>query len=187
MYHHFDPRLGGGESKCTTISTSGCGGSPLGARAANSSAGTWGRKSQCERFAATVCAKLEAGLSAQRIYQDGGERVFGLLPVGETVCGQAQGEPAGAGVANGVPAWRGDAGGFRPGSADRGTRRQDAPELGVACGAKLFAQGLQRGGNAAGYRDVPALPGERGSPFRGHPALAQLGQPQGGGSQGRLA
>lgn len=60
----------GGESKCITILTPGCGGSPLGARAANSSAGTLRRKSQCEPFAATVCAKLEAGLSAQRIYQD---------------------------------------------------------------------------------------------------------------------
>jgi transposase len=60
----------GGQSKCTTISTPGCGGSPLGAGAVNSSVGTLGRKSQCEPFGATVCAKLEAGLSAQRIYQD---------------------------------------------------------------------------------------------------------------------
>jgi transposase len=54
------------ESKCT-ISTSGSG--ELGREQTTSGNGP-GRRSQCERFAATIAGKLDAGLSAQRIWQD---------------------------------------------------------------------------------------------------------------------
>jgi IS30 family transposase len=41
------------------------------AKSANSTAGkSGGRKSQCEPFFGTIAAKVEVGLSAQRIYQD---------------------------------------------------------------------------------------------------------------------
>jgi len=52
-------------SKCTTNSTTGSDSGPPGALLVNS-----GPKSLCEGFAAAIGAKVEAGLSAQRIYQD---------------------------------------------------------------------------------------------------------------------
>ena len=58
------------ESKCTTISTTGSECGPPGANPAISTAGPLGRKSLCDGFAPAIEAKLEAGLSVQRIYQD---------------------------------------------------------------------------------------------------------------------
>jgi hypothetical protein len=52
------------------ISTAGSEGAEE-AKPANSTAGkNGGRKSQCEPLVATIAAKVEVGLSAQRIYQD---------------------------------------------------------------------------------------------------------------------
>jgi predicted transcriptional regulator len=59
------------------------------AKPANSTAGkNGGRKSQCEPLIATIAAKVEVGLSAQRIYQDlveenGFQR---FLRIGKTFC-----------------------------------------------------------------------------------------------------
>jgi len=55
--------------KCTTLSTAGSDGDAPGV-AHVSSAGTWARKSLCDAFRETICAKLNGGLSAQRIHQD---------------------------------------------------------------------------------------------------------------------
>ncbi len=52
-------------SKCTTNSTAGSDSGPPGTLACQS-----GPKSLCEAFAAAIGTKVEAGLSAQRIYQD---------------------------------------------------------------------------------------------------------------------
>ena len=57
------------EAKCTTISIAGSE-SVVGKEAAVSIAGRFGRKSWCGPFAETIGSKIEAGLSAQRIYQD---------------------------------------------------------------------------------------------------------------------
>ena len=66
MHHEPDHRLRGGCAlKCTTNSTTGSDSGPPGALLVNS-----GPKSLCEGFAAAIGAKVEAGLSAQRIYQD---------------------------------------------------------------------------------------------------------------------
>ena len=48
----------------------------------------------------------------------GGERICGVLPVGEAVRGAAQGEASRAGAADGMPTGRGDAGELRGGRAD---------------------------------------------------------------------
>jgi len=53
------------DSKCTTISTAG---SPP--KCTISTAGKTGRKSRCDALAQVIEAKVERGLSAQRIYQD---------------------------------------------------------------------------------------------------------------------
>ena len=58
------------QSKCTTISITGSVCGPTGSNPAISTAGPPGRKSQCDGFGSTIETKLEAGLSAQRIYQD---------------------------------------------------------------------------------------------------------------------
>jgi transposase len=57
-----------GESK-PAISTAGSGGSEV-SKAAISTAGFPGRRSHCELYRELIDEKLEAGLSAQRIYQD---------------------------------------------------------------------------------------------------------------------
>lgn len=57
------------EAKCTTISTPGAE-SVAGKQPAVSVAEPWGRRSRCEPFEAAIDAKMKAGLSAQRIYQD---------------------------------------------------------------------------------------------------------------------
>lgn len=57
-------------SKCATISTAGTESVGLLKVAAESITGKPGPKSLCLEFADTIEAKLEAGLSAQRIYQD---------------------------------------------------------------------------------------------------------------------
>ena len=70
MHHHFDP--GSGEqsgSKCTTISIPGSE-SVVGRKPAVSIADHLGRKSRRAPFEAEIGLKMEAGLSAQRIYQD---------------------------------------------------------------------------------------------------------------------
>ena len=56
------------ESKCTTISTPGSEGVG-GRRPGVSSYGHLGRKSRCEPFEAAIDSKMEAGLSAQRIWR----------------------------------------------------------------------------------------------------------------------
>ena len=56
------------DSKCTTILIAGSQ-SVIGSESA-SIAGRLGRKSWCESFETTIGSKMEAGLSAQRIYQD---------------------------------------------------------------------------------------------------------------------
>jgi transposase len=56
-------------AKCTGISTPGSEG-VLGGAPAVLRADHWGRKSRCEPFEAAIDAKMKAGLSAQRIYQD---------------------------------------------------------------------------------------------------------------------
>ncbi len=58
------------EAKCT-ISTAGISGSDEGPKCTSiSTPGSPGRRSQCAPFAAVILAKLDLGLSAQRIYQD---------------------------------------------------------------------------------------------------------------------
>jgi transposase len=57
------------DSKCTTISIPGSE-SVIGRELGASIAGRFGRKSWCEPFEAAIASKIEAGLSAQRIYQD---------------------------------------------------------------------------------------------------------------------
>ena len=57
------------EAKCTTISTPGAE-SVVGKQPAVSVAEPWGRRSRCEPLEAAIDAKMKAGLSAQRIYQD---------------------------------------------------------------------------------------------------------------------
>jgi hypothetical protein len=70
IYRHFDPRLGRGIGfKVYPISISGSE-SVIGREPAGSIAGRLGRKSWREPFEATINSKMEAGLSAQRIYQD---------------------------------------------------------------------------------------------------------------------
>jgi hypothetical protein len=71
-----------------------------------------GRRSRCESFAELIAAKVEVGLSAQRIYQDlveekGFQR---FLSIGTAFCSQAQSGAAAAGLAHGSSAWRGSAG-----------------------------------------------------------------------------
>jgi transposase len=56
-------------SKCTGISIAGSE-SVVGKEPVVSIAGRFGRKSWCEPFEETIGSKMEAGLSAQRIYQD---------------------------------------------------------------------------------------------------------------------
>jgi len=57
------------DSKCSAISTAGSEG--VGGRTPGiSSCGHLGRESRCEPFEAAIDSKMEAGLSAQRIYQD---------------------------------------------------------------------------------------------------------------------
>jgi transposase len=58
-----------GESKCTTLSTPGAE-RIAGREPAVSVTEPWGRKSRCAPFEAAIDAKMKAGLSAQRIYQD---------------------------------------------------------------------------------------------------------------------
>ena len=53
------------DSKCTTLSTAGS--DP---KCTLSTAGKTGRKSRCDSLAQVIEAKVERGLSAQRIYQD---------------------------------------------------------------------------------------------------------------------
>jgi hypothetical protein len=60
---------GESESKCTTISIPGSE-IVFGREPAVCIAGQLGRKSRCEPFEAAIGSKMEAGLSAQRIYQD---------------------------------------------------------------------------------------------------------------------
>jgi transposase len=55
--------------KCTSISTPGSEEREAG-QGASSAGGAPGRRSQCEPLAAEIRTRLEAGLSAQRIYQD---------------------------------------------------------------------------------------------------------------------
>ena len=57
------------DSKCTSISTPGSE-SMVGRGPTVSIVDRLGRKSQCEPFEAAIDSKMEAGLSAQRIYQD---------------------------------------------------------------------------------------------------------------------
>ncbi|MBV8279468.1 MAG: helix-turn-helix domain-containing protein [Verrucomicrobia bacterium] len=80
-----------------------------------------GRKSQCEPLAAAILAKVEVGLSAQRIYQDLVEET-GFADSYESVkrfCTQATGESAGTGLAPGMSAGRRTAAGLRLGSSHR--------------------------------------------------------------------
>jgi transposase len=58
------------EPKCTTIATSGSDTGPPGEEPTDPAVGKPGVKSRCERFEPAIREKLEAGLSAQRIYQD---------------------------------------------------------------------------------------------------------------------
>ena len=108
-----------GEAKCTTISIPGAE-TVAGKQPAVLVAEPWGRRSRCEPFEAAIDAKMKAGLSAQRIYQDlvGGEWLYGFLPVGQALRAPTEGEATRAGVAHGMPARRGDAGRFLPGSSD---------------------------------------------------------------------
>ncbi len=86
-----------------------------------------------------------------------------------------------------MSAGRRDAGGLRLGRTDLRWRRQTAPaNLGLPGGAELFAQGLQRGGPAAGHRDVPAVLGKCGASLRRRADVTQSRQPQGGGIEGGL-
>ena len=73
----------GSDSKCTTISIPGSQ-SVVEREPAVSIAGHLGRKSRCEPFETAIGSKMEAGLSAQRIYQDLVEEkgFLGFLSVG---------------------------------------------------------------------------------------------------------
>src|SRR5580704_17916302 len=59
----------GVESNCATISTPGLQGLPQ-SKPPEQSGSLAGRKSQCQPLAVEIEAKMELGLSAQRIYQD---------------------------------------------------------------------------------------------------------------------
>src|SRR5258708_28935571 len=82
-----------------------------------------------------------------------------------------------------MPASGGSAGGFWFGSADRGWQRQGAKELGFSHGIKLLAQGLQRGGQSTGHRNVPSLLGKRSAQLWLSAPFTQSRQPQSGGTQ----
>ena len=56
--------------KCTTISTPGSEEEDPSKCTTISTSGEWGRKSRCEPLAGSILPKVDAGLSAQRIYQD---------------------------------------------------------------------------------------------------------------------
>jgi len=71
-------------SKCTSISIPGSE-SVVGREPAVSIAGHLGRKSRCEPFETAIGSKMEAGLSAQRIYQDLVEEK-GFLGSYQSVC-----------------------------------------------------------------------------------------------------
>jgi hypothetical protein len=73
-----------------------------------------------------------------------------------------------------MSARRGSATGFRVGSTNRRGSGQEAPQLRAAYGVKLFAQGLQLGGEQTGYRDVPALSAEQCQVYRSGSAREQV-------------
>ena len=80
-----------------------------------------GRKSQCEPLAEVIMAKVEVGLSAQRIYQDLVEE-NGFTDSYQSVkrfVRKLRDGPARAGLAFGMPTGRRTAAGFRLGSPDR--------------------------------------------------------------------
>jgi len=54
--------------KCTTISTPGSEEEDPSKCTTISTSGEWGRKSRCEPLAGSILPKVDAGLSAQRIY-----------------------------------------------------------------------------------------------------------------------
>src|SRR5260370_33830125 len=85
-----------------------------------------------------------------------------------------------------MPARGGSAGGFWFGSADRGWQRQGAKELGFSHGIKLLAQGLQRGGQSTGHRNVPSVLVKRSAQLWRSAPFTQSRQPQSGSTQGRL-
>ena len=100
--HHFDPRLG----ECGWKGTGG-----LDCR-------TFGPQERCEPFEAAIGSKMEAGLSAQRIYQDLVEEngFLGSYQSVKRFVRRLKEEAARAGVAHRMPARRRDAGRFRAGS-----------------------------------------------------------------------
>jgi hypothetical protein len=76
MHQHFDPGSGEqSDAKCTTISIPGAQ-RMTGREPAVAVGDQWGRKSRCKPFEAAIDWKTEAGLSAQRIYQDLGDGDF---------------------------------------------------------------------------------------------------------------
>ena len=112
--------------------------------------------------------------------------IWRLVSVGPALRGPAQSQRTGADLASRMPAGGGAAGGFRAGRAAGGDGRQNPADLAVPGGFEPLAQGLQRGGAASGYRDVPAGHRKCGALFRRSAAPAQFRQPQGGGDQGGL-
>jgi IS30 family transposase len=102
------------------ISTTGAEGAGE-AKLAISTAGKGnGRKSQCESLAEVIMAKVEVGLSAQRIYQDLVEE-SGFSDPYQSVKRFVRKliDPAGAGLAPGMSAGGRTAAGFRLGSTHR--------------------------------------------------------------------
>ena len=102
-----------------------------------------GRRSRCEWLAEVISAKLEAGLSARRIYQDLVEQndFRDSYQSVQRFVSKLR-DAAAAGLANGSSAWRGGAGGLWFGRPDLGWAEPSTAELGLSDGLELFAQSL---------------------------------------------
>jgi len=151
-------------SKCTSNSTTGSDSGPPGSLACQS-----GPKSLCEGSRRRLTRRWKRAERPAHLPGFGGrEHVQGILPVGEAVRGQAQGERAAAGVAHGVPAWRRDCR-WTSGWARRSTtqRARDRAGVGSSRGVELLAQGYSEAVVRQEHGDVPALPGERVRHFGG--------------------
>ena len=135
-----------------------------------------------------IAAKLEAGLSAQRIYQDLVEQndfKGSYQSVQRFVRKLKRLEPQ--------RIWRMEA---RPGEevqVDFGLRAPICEEPGRPRKSWVFRmvlsysrKSLQRSGCSSGYRNIPALFGKRPASLRRGATAAESGQLKSGGSQGRL-
>ena len=180
MMQNRPPRRGAQRSKQATQAEA-----PIGSTAPDARAR---QASLCEPWRQVILAKLEAGLTAQRIYQDlVGDHGFAgkYHSVRRFVRRLGQGRPlpfrrmeCAAGEEAQVD--------FGSGHPDPSARRQAAAHARLSHRPEPLAQGLQRGGLPADHRGLHSLPGKRLLALRRRAQDAGPGQPEGRRREARL-